>query len=114
MLAWGEFRGHGVPGRVAPRDYSPRAPLADGLTPSYKDVCGFTSGPFAEPHHCRGWKFEHFVVDPLLGCSQGYEADDKKDTTLANLFGGRTAPISSAVAITIDAPANAALVELQS
>jgi len=89
------------------------APNVDGRSPSYGDVCGFDAGAFALPENKGGWRFEHFVVDLLLGCRQGYKADDQKDKTLANLFGGRSAPIYAAILINIDAPANAALIELE-
>jgi hypothetical protein len=83
------------------------APSVDGLTPSYGDVCGFESGTFAEEGNRGGWRFETFVVDELLGCRRGYRADRKADTTLANLFGGRSAPIFAAISVNVDAPANA-------
>lgn len=84
-------------------------PKVDGHAPSYNDVCSFSLGVFSQPEHRGGWRFEHFIVELLLGCRQGYKADDRTDRTLANLFGGRSAPISSAIAINIDAPANAGL-----
>lgn len=90
------------------------APIVDGRSPSYGDVCSFKEGTFSLAENKGGWKFEHFVVDLLLGCRQGYIADDQKDKTLANLFGGRSAPIYAAISITVDAPANAALIESES
>ena len=75
------------------------------LTPRYSDVCSFKTGQFAQSANKGGWRFEHFVVDQLLGCKTGYKSPGRKDSTLANLFGGRSAPIQAAISVNIDAPA---------
>jgi hypothetical protein len=55
---------------------------------------------------CRAlsWRLEHFVVDLLLGCETGYIANSPNDSGLNYIFNRRTAPISAALALTIDAP----------
>ena len=84
------------------------AEKVDGLTPSYEDMGKFDAEEFAHaPENKAGWRLEKFVVDMLIGCKTGYVADQGKDATLANLFGGRSAPISAAFSINIDAPASA-------
>ncbi len=80
------------------------APLLDGLTPSYGDVCLANSKPFDDSANKGGWRFDDFVVNRFMGCETGYRVDTKKDTTLAQLFGGRSAPISAAISINIDVP----------
>jgi hypothetical protein len=82
------------------------APLIEGRTPSYKDLCRFQQGPFSSNENMGGWRFESFIVDELLGCRRGYRADGRNDQTLAQLFGGRSAPIYAAVSVNIDAPAS--------
>jgi hypothetical protein len=53
-----------------------------------------------------GWRLEHFIVNLLLGCKEGYIGGDDptRDRGLLRVFGGRTAPISAGISITIDAP----------
>lgn len=94
--------------RVIPADTFRRqiAPMVDGKTPSFSDLLKLKEGDFAREENRGGWRLEHFVVDLFLGCKEGYRIDDRRDTTLLNLFGGRTAPITAAVAVNIDAPAN--------
>jgi len=77
-----------------------------GYNPSYADVVAI-----ATPHAVAsqaGWRLENFIVDLVIGCHEGYVAgnnDPTRDSGLFRVFGGRTAPISAAVSITIDAPA---------
>jgi len=63
---------------------------------------------FADMDEGSGWRWrlEHFIVNLILGCKEGYIGSDDptSDRGLLRVFGGRTAPISAAIAITIDAP----------
>jgi hypothetical protein len=81
------------------------ADTLDTLVPRFADVCRFETGQFAEVDNKGGWRFEHFVVDRLLGCHTGYKPPGREDKTLARLFGDRSAPIQAAISVTIDAPA---------
>jgi hypothetical protein len=77
-----------------------------GYNPSYSDLLAVTAGD--EASKGGGWSLEHFVVDLVIGCAEGYVAgneDPTRDRGLFRVFGGRTAPISAAISITIDAPA---------
>lgn len=49
-----------------------------------------------------GWRLETFVADEVLRCRQGTLFDSGDDANLAALFYGRSAPITAAIAITID------------
>ena len=86
-------------------------PCLSGLTPSYADVCAVDHPPFGVRPAVGGWKLEDFIVDWFINCRAGYRVDTKQDATLANLFGGRSAPISAAVSINIDVPPGAVPVE---
>lgn len=80
------------------------APNLEGLTPSYGDLCLAQSTPFDDPENTAGWRLDNFVVNRFMGCQTGYSVDTEKDATLGHLFGGRSAPISAAIAINIDVP----------
>jgi hypothetical protein len=49
-----------------------------------------------------GWRLERFVADEVLRCRQGTIFDDSSDPNLYGLLYRRSAPISAAIAITID------------
>jgi len=83
--------------RVADRD--------DGTVPTYGDVISCRS-PFDSEPHLGGWRLEHFVVNELIACNTGYRTEDRDDSTLSNVFFRRSGPISAAIAIGIDCPAN--------
>ena len=74
------------------------------LTPTYGDVCYADSPPFDDDANNGGWRLEDFVVNRFLGCETGYQVDTDRDSTLLNLFGGRSAPIAAAISINIDIP----------
>lgn len=50
----------------------------------------------------RGWRLERFVADEVLRCRQGRLFEDAADPNLRNLLYARSAPIQSAITITID------------
>lgn len=81
------------------------------LSPTYGEVCLADTPPFDDPAHEGGWRLEEFVVNRFIKCECGYQVDADKDSTLANLFGGRSAPIFAAISINIDVPDNATAVE---
>jgi hypothetical protein len=79
---------------------------SEGYNPSYSDLQAI------ELEHptpnSAGWSLENFIVDLVIGCHEGYVAGNgnpTRDRGLFRVFGGRTAPISAALSITIDAPA---------
>jgi hypothetical protein len=51
-----------------------------------------------------GHTLEAFIADRVLGCHEGYVTDTSMDQSLERLFFNRSAPISAAIAITIDLP----------
>jgi hypothetical protein len=74
---------------------------AAGYQPQYADLL---HAPFNARPSIAGWRLEHFIVDLLLGCHEGYIATGQNDERLADIFFRRGGPIAAAVAITIDAP----------
>jgi hypothetical protein len=56
------------------------------------------------------WTLQYFVADLVLGCKEGHVAgiNPIEDSALFRVFNRRSGPISAAIAITIDAPAEAA------
>lgn len=56
------------------------------------------------------WTLEYFIADLVLSCKEGHVAgvNPMEDEALYTVFNRRSGPISAAIAITIDAPAEAA------
>ena len=74
-----------------------------GYTPSFGDVR--TVGSTGETGHVSlPWRLEHFVVNELLGCHEGYVAERHDDPGVQAVFFGRTSPISAAIGINIEVP----------
>ena len=80
------------------------APNMETLTPTYGDVCYASTPPFDQDANNGGWRLEDFVVNRFLGCETGYRVDTDKDSTLLQLFNGRSAPIAAAISININVP----------
>lgn len=74
----------------------------EGSAPSYGDIATIGT-PFVGTL-AGGWRLEHFVVDLVLNCLEGYIAQSPSDGGLNYIFNRRTRPISAALAITLDAP----------
>ena len=72
-----------------------------GKSPSFKDM---TFDPFdpADTDSAHGWRIERFVADEILRCRQGSLFENVQDERLAGLLYRRSAPITSAITITID------------
>jgi hypothetical protein len=75
-----------------------------GYSPAYSELRDGLGEPFIADH-AVGWALENFVADLLIECDEGYIAEGADDAGLNYVFYRRTAPISSAIAITLDAPA---------
>jgi hypothetical protein len=52
------------------------------------------------------WTLHNFVADLVIGCKEGYIAgvNSMEDEGLFRVFNLRSAPISAAISISIDAP----------
>ncbi len=75
-----------------------------GYHPSYADMKDLAAAELG--HREAGRRLEEFVVERLLDCKEGYIAEGgPQDEGLERMFFGRTAAISAAVSVTIDAPA---------
>lgn len=80
------------------------ATAAEGSSPSYGELVGRLPTPFDQCGNRAGWRLEDFVVDLLLECEAGYIANSPSDGGLNYIFNRRGAPISAALAVTLDAP----------
>jgi hypothetical protein len=78
-----------------------QAGLQKGRCPSFRQVAGNPDALDADY-----WTLEDFVADQVVGCKEGYVADanSPNDHGLHRVFSERSAPISAALSITIDAP----------
>ncbi|MCY3791924.1 MAG: hypothetical protein OXH63_24370 [Gemmatimonadetes bacterium] len=54
----------------------------------------------------RGWRIEQFVADEFLSCHEVRKIEDEEDPDMEALLYDRTAPISAAIVITVDLPAD--------
>ncbi len=72
--------------------------------PSYGELEFGLGAPFDTDTHIVGWRLEHFVSQLLIRCHEGYVAENRQDEGLHRVFSLRSGPISSAVAVTFDAP----------
>ena len=53
----------------------------------------------------HGWRVEEFIADQFLNCREGRRIDDADDPNLMALLYERSGPISGAIVITVDYPA---------
>lgn len=78
--------------------------LPVGKPPSFENLkkvlCKSAFDPFAE----HGWRLETFIADEVLRCREGRLFDGSEDDALEALLYRRTAPITSAIVVTIDLP----------
>lgn len=74
-----------------------------GYSPSYGDLRFLLESPFDLPDSQAGWRLEAFI-DELLDCRAGYIATSQADEGVRRVFAERGAPISAAIAISINAP----------
>lgn len=73
-----------------------------GATPKLGDFSDIAPLP---PY---GWRLEQFVCDELLACREGDQFTSISDSRIQRLFNRRSGPISAAIALTIEAPADTA------
>jgi len=76
--------------------------LTDGISPTFAGLRDLAIPTTTDPFGASGWRLETFVADEVLRCRQGALFDSRTDPKLDALFYGRGAPISAAIAITID------------
>lgn len=87
--------------------HSAVAKLKAGQSPSFKGLT--QANPFdpSDPDSVHGWRLERFVADEVLRCRQGKLYDKEMHPSLFGLLYERGAPITAAIAITIDFGADA-------
>jgi hypothetical protein len=95
--------GNTVGCRVLPSKdvHSVLAKKAKGQSPTYSDLT-FKKYFKDDGVSGHGWRLENFVADEVMKCHRGRLFTQNFDDDLRGLLYGRTAPISSAIAITID------------
>ncbi len=76
--------------------------LAPGTSPTFANLRDPAQPSSADLFSPSGWRLEHFVADEVLRCRQGTLFDGMSDPRLDALFYRRSAPISAAIAITIE------------
>ena len=86
----------------APHVHEVMRKLDEGRSPSVSDIAVSSPLDARDATSTLGWRLEHFVADELLRCRQGRLFDDLDDPNLRGLLYGRSAPIASAITITID------------
>jgi hypothetical protein len=73
-----------------------------GSSPRYVDLRVQAPLDASDRRSRYGWRLERFVADEVLRCRQGRIFDNTSDPHLQGLLYERSAPISAAIAITID------------
>jgi hypothetical protein len=73
----------------------------DGQAPTYAEF-SFPKYNKADGVSAHGWRLEHFIADEVMACRHGRLFTQNFDDDMRALLYGRTGPISSAIAITID------------
>jgi hypothetical protein len=78
--------------------------LGAGDNPAFNQIFASTTPSTSPP-----WPLEYFIADLVLSCKEGHVAgaNPMEDEPLLTVFNRRSGPISAAIAITIDAPAEA-------
>jgi hypothetical protein len=78
------------------------ASLNSGQAPTVSQLSRNAPFDANDPSSALGWRLENFIADEVLRCREGILFDDQSDIRLSGLLYGRSAPIASAIAITID------------
>jgi hypothetical protein len=91
--------------RVVPAEtlFKKLAGLSAGQSPSFGDVASL-AGEFGTKKNRAGWRLEYFMAELLVPCHEGYITTDRDDRALFEVFFRRSAPITAAIAIGVDAP----------
>lgn len=76
--------------------------LPRGQAPSFDALRSVSAANPDDPFASSGCRLEHFVADRVLRCLDGALFDGSSDGRLESLFYERSAPISAAIAITVD------------
>ena len=76
--------------------------LPNNHSPSFNDLKRKLKGDYKQSKNVGGWRLEYFVVDLLIGCSEGLIDDSPNFKTLTKILNAKVAPISAAFSITID------------
>jgi len=78
------------------------ASVVAGKPPTFDEMAIPGRTTKTDSYSSHGWRLETFIADEVLRCREGRLFTDSSDQDLAILLGGRTAPIQSAISITVD------------
>lgn len=78
------------------------AKLTPGKSPTFQQLRSKKTRSPSGSYSQHGWRLEHFVVDEVMRCREGRVYENAQDENLSALLYGRSAPITAAIAITID------------
>lgn len=87
-----------VPAALVAQKMAGKAPTH---APSFSDLQGLVG----QERHLSGWRLDHFVADLVLGCKEGKFLEEQDEGTMRSLFSERSGPISAAIAVAIEGPA---------
>lgn len=73
-----------------------------GKAPTFNEIAVSKWAIKPDPYRSQGWRLENFVADELMRCREGKLFDGSEDENLRSLLYERSAPISSAISITVD------------
>ncbi|MGY2808708.1 hypothetical protein [Bradyrhizobium sp. USDA 4506] len=86
----------------APAVHAVLAGLPAGTAPSVADLKASSQFDDNDPQSQLGWRLENFIADEVLRCRQGKLFTDQSDENLRRLLYERSAPLMSAISITVD------------
>jgi hypothetical protein len=78
--------------------------LPIGTTPTFGKMVNIDRKSTFDPFAVHGWRLENFIADEVMRCREGRIFDGSQDEALEGLLYRRSAPITSAIVVTIDLP----------
>jgi hypothetical protein len=78
------------------------AGLTTGSAPTVSELTASSQFDDKDPMSRLGWRLENFIADEVLRCREGKLFTDQSDRNLNRLLYERSAPLASAISITID------------
>jgi len=85
--------------------------LPIGASPSFDGLKSAARATRFDRCADHGWRLETFVADEVMRCKEGKLFESMDDEVLSRLLYARSAPISSAIVVTIDLPESTGMPE---
>lgn len=86
----------------APAVHAVLAGLTTGNAPTVADLTSSSQFDDKDRSSHLGWRLENFIADEVMRCREGRLFTDQSDQRLSALLYRRSAPLASAISITID------------